>query len=81
MFFPYYWMFVSSVETDSIFTWTPNLIPSGFSLDSYWTIFEERDIGRWLFNTPGTGPRLLGRLPHRWRAERTPADSFNAGIR
>ncbi|MDC9825801.1 carbohydrate ABC transporter permease [Devosia sp. ZB163] len=51
VFFPYYWMFVSSVETDSIFTWPPHLIPSGFSLESYWTIFEERDIGRWLLNT------------------------------
>jgi multiple sugar transport system permease protein len=51
VFFPYYWMFVSSVETESIFTWPPNLIPSGFSLDSYWTIFEEREIGRWLLNT------------------------------
>lgn len=51
VFFPYYWMFVSSVETESMFSWPPHLIPSEFTLESYWTIFEERAIGRWLVNT------------------------------
>lgn len=51
VFFPYYWMFVSSVETESMFSWPPHLIPSGFTLESYWTIFEERAIGRWFINT------------------------------
>ncbi|WEJ35071.1 carbohydrate ABC transporter permease [Devosia sp. SD17-2] len=51
VFFPYYWMFASSVETESMFAWPPHLIPSGFSLESYWTIFEERAIGRWFINT------------------------------
>ncbi|MEQ9637721.1 MAG: carbohydrate ABC transporter permease [Devosia marina] len=51
VFFPYYWMFASSVETESMFAWPPHLIPSGFTLESYWTIFEERAIGRWFINT------------------------------
>lgn len=51
VFFPYYWMFASSVETESMFAWPPHLIPSGFTLESYWTIFEERSIGRWFINT------------------------------
>lgn len=51
VFFPYYWMFVSSIETDSMFAWPPNLIPTSFTLESYWTIFEERAIGRWFLNT------------------------------
>jgi multiple sugar transport system permease protein len=44
-------MFASSVETESMFAWPPHLIPSGFTLESYWTIFEERAIGRWFINT------------------------------
>ena len=51
VFFPYYWMFVSSVETSSMFSWPPHLFPAGFNLGSYWTIFKERDLGRWFLNT------------------------------
>ncbi|MCB9992695.1 MAG: carbohydrate ABC transporter permease [Hyphomicrobiaceae bacterium] len=51
VFFPYYWMFVSSVESASIFQWPPNLWPKEFSLDAYFTIFEQRDLATWLRNT------------------------------
>lgn len=51
VFFPYYWMFVSSVETSSMFEWPPKLIPSDVSLESYVTIFAERDLFTWLKNT------------------------------
>jgi multiple sugar transport system permease protein len=51
VFFPYYWMFVSSVETSSMFQWPPNLIPSDISFEAYRTIFQERDLFGWLKNT------------------------------
>lgn len=51
VFFPYYWMFVSSVETASMFEWPPKLTPRHFSLESYVKIFEERDLFTWLKNT------------------------------
>jgi len=49
--FPYYWMFVSSAETASMFSWPPHLVPDTLTLSSYWTIFKERALGRWFLNT------------------------------
>ena len=51
IFFPYYWMFVSSVEQGSIYSWPPNLLPQEFSFDAYRFIFAERDLFTWLKNT------------------------------
>ena len=51
VFFPYYWMFVSSVESASIFVWPPHIVPKEFSLGAYQSIFAERDLFGWLKNT------------------------------
>lgn len=51
VFFPYYWMFVSSAETGSMFEWPPQLLPHELTLAAYQSIFAERDLLTWLKNT------------------------------
>ena len=49
--FPYYWMFVSSASTQSLFQWPPRIIPDELSLGAYEKIFAERPLLQWLQNT------------------------------
>lgn len=49
--FPYYWMFVSSASTQSLFQWPPRIIPDELSLGAYQKIFAERPLLQWLQNT------------------------------
>ncbi len=51
VFFPYYWMIVSSLEAASVFEWPPRLVPSSITLDAYVKIFTERDVFTWFKNT------------------------------
>ena len=51
VFFPYYWMIVSSLEASSLFEWPPRLIPSSITLEAYIKIFTERDVFTWFKNT------------------------------
>ncbi|CAH1670890.1 carbohydrate ABC transporter permease [Chelatococcus asaccharovorans] len=49
--FPYYWMFVSSLGSSSLFEWPPRIIPSSISFKAYEKIFTERAVLTWLTNT------------------------------
>ncbi len=49
--FPYYWMIVSSVESESIYRWPPEILPNSVSLDAYTEVFETRPIGVWFRNS------------------------------
>ncbi len=51
VFFPYYWMIVSSLEAASLFEWPPRLVPSSVTLEAYVKIFTERDVFTWFKNT------------------------------
>ncbi len=51
VFFPYYWMIVSSLESASLFEWPPSLVPSSVTLEAYVRIFTERDVFTWFKNT------------------------------
>ena len=51
VFFPYYWMIVSSLEAASLFEWPPRLVPSSVTFDAYVKIFTERDVFTWFKNT------------------------------
>ncbi|MYA87878.1 MAG: carbohydrate ABC transporter permease [Boseongicola sp. SB0662_bin_57] len=51
VFFPYYWMIVSSLEAASLFEWPPRLVPSSVTLEAYVRIFTERDVFTWFKNT------------------------------
>ena len=51
VFFPYYWMFVSSVGSKSLFQWPPSIIPDELDLSAYVKIFRERPMLAWLQNT------------------------------
>lgn len=51
VFFPYYWMFLSSTQTGSMFEWPPQLWPHDITLAAYAKIFVERDLFTWLKNT------------------------------
>ncbi len=51
VFFPYYWMIVSSLESASLFEWPPRLVPSSVTFEAYVKIFTERDVFTWFKNT------------------------------
>ena len=51
VFFPYYWMIVSSLEATSLFEWPPRLVPSSVTLNAYVAAFTERDVFTWFKNT------------------------------
>ena len=51
VFFPYYWMIVSSLEAASLFEWPPRLVPSSVTMEAYVKIFTERDVFTWFKNT------------------------------
>lgn len=49
--FPYYWMIASSVESESIYRWPPEILPNSVSLDAYTAVFETRPVGVWFRNS------------------------------
>ncbi len=49
--FPYYWMFMSSTSTQSLYQWPPTIIPSSITLSAFDKIFTGRPILQWLRNT------------------------------
>jgi multiple sugar transport system permease protein len=51
VFFPYYWMFMSSAGTESLFQWPPRIIPEALDFSAYIKIFAERPVFQWLQNT------------------------------
>lgn len=51
VFFPYYWMFKSSVGSQSLFQWPPSILPESMDLSAYVKIFTERPVLQWLQNT------------------------------
>ncbi len=51
VFFPYYWMIVSSLEAASLFEWPPRIVPSSVTIEAYVKIFTERDVFTWFRNT------------------------------
>ena len=51
MVFPYYWMFISSIEGASLFEWPPNFIPADPTMDAYVKLFTEREVFTWHKNT------------------------------
>ena len=51
VFFPYYWMFMSSAGTQSLFQWPPKILPEALDLSAYYKIFAERPMLLWLRNT------------------------------
>lgn len=51
VFFPYYWMFVSSIDTASLFEWPPRLWPRTIDLGAYVKIFTQRPVLLWFSNT------------------------------
>ena len=51
VFFPYYWMVVSSAGTHMLFQWPPRVIPDSLDFSAYVQIFTNRPIVQWLRNT------------------------------
>jgi len=50
--FPFYWMFVTSIQpAESLFRFPPYLIPLHPTFDSYVNIFRERPLARWMANS------------------------------
>lgn len=52
LFFPVYWMFNTSLAPqDQLYVYPPRLVHPHATLAAYFKIFQERPIGRWLFNS------------------------------
>ena len=62
IFFPIYWMIISSLRPNlEIFSFPPKLIPEKFTVEAYWVLFSEPRVLAALFNTivVSTGTTLL----------------------
>lgn len=50
--FPFYWMFVTSVQPmEALFRFPPYLTPFHPTFESYVSIFKERPLARWMWNS------------------------------
>ena len=50
--FPVFWIFVSSVKTNTeVFAYPPSFIPENFTLSAYFNIFNDEDKLRFFFNS------------------------------
>ena len=50
--FPVFWIFISSVKTNTeVFAYPPSFIPENFTLSAYFNIFNDKDKLRFFFNS------------------------------
>ena len=50
--FPVFWIFISSVKTNTeVFAYPPSFIPENFTLSAYFNIFKDEDKLRFFFNS------------------------------
>ena len=50
--FPVFWIFISSVKTNTeVFAYPPSFIPENFTLSAYFNIFNDEDKLRFFFNS------------------------------
>ena len=50
--FPVFWIFISSVKTNTeVFAYPPSFIPENFTLSAYFNIFNDADKLRFFFNS------------------------------